>query len=394
MSTEQLGKKSLRMHKALQGKIGIVAKTKINSLEDLSVFYTPGVAAVSKEIARKTCLSFDYTMRANTIAVISDGSAVLGLGNVGPEAAHPVMAGKALLFKEFADIDAFPICLDTQNPDEIVAICKALAPSFGGINLEDISSPRCFEIEKNLQNLGIPVMHDDQHGTAVVVLAGLINALKVVGKDIKKCKIVVNGLGAAGTATALMVSAYAKNQPEMRLIDIDGLVCSRTNLNKFQKNACASVNSTEMKGSLKEAIVGADVFIGLSAPNILSVEMVKAMAKDPIIFAMANPIPEINPGDAKKAGAAVIATGRSDLPNQVNNVLAFPAIFRGALDAKATKITENMKFAAAAALASSVTKPSLNKILPSPLDKSVVKKVAFAVAKAAKKDGVVRPKCV
>lgn len=394
MSTKDLNKKSLQKHRELRGKIGIIAKTKINSLEDLSVFYTPGVAAVSKEIAQKSCLSFEYTMRGNTIAVVSDGSAVLGLGNIGPEAAHPVMAGKALLFKEFADIDAFPICLDTQKTDEIIAVCKAIAPSFGGINLEDISAPRCFEIEEKLQKLGIPVMHDDQHGTAVVVLAGLINALKVVNKKLENCKIVVNGLGAAGTATALMVSHYGKNKPEMRLIDIDGLVCSRNNLNKFQKDACERVNSSKMKGALKEAIVGADVFIGLSAPNILTAEMVEKMAKDPIIFAMANPVPEIDPGVAKKAGAAIIATGRSDFPNQVNNVLAFPAIFRGALDAKATRITENMKFAAAKALSEAVKKPNRDKIIPSPLDKTVVKKVSLAVAKAAKDDKVIRPKCV
>lgn len=394
MSTrDNHGKKSIEAHKMLRGKIGTLSKIKIKTLEDLSVFYTPGVAAVSKAIADKKCLSFEYTSRYNTIAVISDGSAVLGLGNIGPEAAHPVMAGKALLFKEFGGVDAFPICLATQDTDEIVNICKALAPSFGGINLEDISAPRCFEIEKRLQDIGIPVMHDDQHGTAVVVLAGLINALKVVGKKIENCKIVVNGLGAAGTATAMMISEYGKGKPEMRLIDIDGLVCSREQLADHHRQTCQAVNASKLKGSLEQAIVGADVFIGLSAPNVLTKEMVKSMHADAIIFAMANPVPEIDPEIAKDAGARIVATGRSDYPNQVNNVLAFPAIFRGALDARAMKITKNMKIAAATALSKSIGAPTAKKILPSPIDKKAIRAVAKAVSDAAIKDDVIREVC-
>jgi malate dehydrogenase (oxaloacetate-decarboxylating) len=386
-------KKSLQKHKALKGKLEILSKVKIESIEDLATYYTPGVAAVSREIAKNSCKVWDYTIRGNFVAVISDGSAVLGLGNIGPEAAHPVMAGKAILFKEFAGIDAFPICLATQDSDEIVAVCRALAPSFGGINLEDISAPRCFEIERRLQDLGIPVMHDDQHGTAVVVLAGLVNAMKVLGKKLDKCKIVVNGLGAAGTAVALMISEYTNHKAEMRLIDIDGLVCSRDGLDEHKTHVCAKVNSSKMRGTLEEAIKGADIFIGLSAPNILTAEMVKTMNKDAIVFAMANPVPEIDPAEARKGGAKIIATGRSDYPNQVNNVLAFPGIFRGALDARATKITEKMKFAAAEALASAVKKPTVNKILPTPLEKGIAQKIAEAIKKQAIKEGVIRPVC-
>lgn len=384
---------SLVKHKKLRGKISIRPNVRIKSIDDLATFYTPGVAAVSTKIAQKTCRVWDYTMRANTVAVVSDGSAVLGLGNIGPEAAQPVMAGKALLFKEFADIDAFPICLNTQKPSEIIAICKAIAPSFGGINLEDISAPRCFEIERKLQNLGIPVMHDDQHGTAVVVLAGLINATKVIGKKLEDCTVVVNGLGAAGTATALMISDYTSDKVKMHLIDVNGLVCSRSNLNSHKKHVCSVVNASKMRGKLKEAIMGADIFVGLSAPNILTTEMVKLMNSDAIVFAMANPTPEIDPKDAKKGGAKIVATGRSDYPNQANNVLAFPGIFRGALDARATKITKKMKLAAAEALASSVERPSVNKILPSPLEKTVVGKIARAVKTAAIQGGVIRPIC-
>lgn len=389
----QHGKISLKKHKELGGKLSILSKVKIKSIEDLAVYYTPGVATVSKEIAKQKCKIWDYTIRSNTVAVISDGSAVLGLGNIGPEAAQPVMAGKAILFKEFADIDAFPICLDTQDPKEIIKIVKALAPSFGGINLEDISAPRCFEIENKLQNLGIPVMHDDQHGTAVVVLAGLVNATKVLGKKLEDCKIVVNGLGAAGTAVALMISRYTHRKAEMHLIDIDGLVCSRVDLNKYQKSTCKIVKGSKLQGGLKEAIIGADIFIGLSAPNILTSEMVRQMNKDAIVFAMANPVPEIDPDIAKRAGAAIVATGRSDYPNQVNNVLAFPGIFRGALDAKATRITEGMKFAAAEALASAVGKPTIDRILPTPLEDGVADQVAKAVKKAAIKEGIIRPLC-
>lgn len=384
---------SLKKHKELLGKIGIYSKAKVNTINDLATYYTPGVAAVSKAIAEKKCRMWDYTFRKNSVAVISDGSAVLGLGNIGPEAAHPVMAGKALLFKEFAGIDAFPICLGTQETKEIIKTCRYLATSFGGINLEDISAPRCFAIEEALQDLGIPVMHDDQHGTAVVILAGLINATKLVNKTLEKCKIVVNGLGAAGTATALMISEYTKNKAEILLLDSKGLVCGRDGINQAKKNACDAIHSPKILGELKQAMIGADIFIGLSAPNILSEDMVKSMNKDSIIFAMANPVPEIDPEKAKKAGAKIVATGRSDYPNQVNNVLAFPGIFRGALDAGALKITKKMKFAAAMALAKETKNPSINKIIPNPLDKGVATAVAEAVKKAAIAEKVIRSKC-
>ncbi len=384
---------SLDKHKELAGKIGVFSKVKIDSIDDLATYYTPGVAAVSKEIANKVCKVWEYTSRKNTIAVISDGSAVLGLGNIGPEAAHPVMAGKALLFKEFAGIDAFPICLAAQDSKEIINTCKYLAPSFGGINLEDISAPRCFEIEDALQNLGIPVMHDDQHGTAVVILAALINSCKVLHKKLEDCKIVINGLGAAGTATAIMISEYAANKANILLVDSIGLVCSRDGLNKHKKAVCKTISNPKTKGMLKEAMVGADIFIGLSAPNVVTEDMIRSMKKDPIVFAMANPVPEIDPVLAKKAGAKIVATGRSDYPNQVNNVLAFPGIFRGALDAEATKITKNMKFAAALALAKATGEPTIDRILPNPLEKDVAQKVAKAVEKAAISDGVTRSEC-
>ena len=385
------GKISLKRHRELGGKISIALKTRVKTLEDLSVFYTPGVAAVSREIAINSCKIWDYTMRGNSVAVVSDGSAVLGLGNIGPEAAHPVMAGKALLMKEFADIDAFPICLDTQDPEEIIKTVKFLSPSFGAINLEDISAPRCFEIEEALQNIGIPVMHDDQHGTAVVVLAGLINATKVVGKKLEKCRIVICGAGAAGTAIALMLSRFTKNKAEICAIDRQGIACSSED--KTARKVCRATNCKTTTGGLDRAIEEADIFIGVSAPDILKPEMVQKMAEDAIIFAMANPIPEIMPDVAKKAGAAIVATGRSDFKNQVNNVLAFPGIFRGALDARATKITEEMKLAAAMALAKAVVKPTKDKILPSPLEKSVVLKIAQAVKKAAIAQRVIRPAC-
>lgn len=362
-------------------------------MEDLAIFYTPGVAAVSNEIVKSRCKVWEYTARPNLVAVISDGSAVLGLGNIGPEAAHPVMAGKALLFKEFADIDAFPIVLNTQDPNEIIKTVKYLAPSFGGINLEDISAPRCFVIEDALQDLGIPVMHDDQHGTAVVVLAGLINATNVLKKELAKCKVVINGAGAAGSAVAQMISRYTRGRIKMAIIDKEGMVCTRGELDKYKKALCSEVNHEKMHQSLDEAIIGADIFIGLSVGNILDKQMVKKMAKDPIVFAMANPTPEIDPRLAKEAGAAIIATGRSDYPNQVNNVLAFPGIFRGALDAKATRITPEMKLAAALALAGAVKNPTKEKILPTPLEKKVVKIVAKAVRDKAIEQKVTRPIC-
>jgi len=393
MTNRDYDKLALKRHKELLGKISIASKAEVKTMEDLAVYYTPGVAAVSQKIADNTCKIWEYTARSNLVAVISDGSAVLGLGNIGPEAAHPVMAGKALLFKEFADIDAFPLVLDTQDTKEIVKTVKYLAPSFGGINLEDISAPRCFEIEEALQDLGIPVMHDDQHGTAVVVLAGLINATKVLKKDLSKCKIVINGAGAAGSAVALMISRYTRGDVKMAIIDREGMVCTRGDLDEYKKALCSEVNHEKMHQSLHEAIVDADIFIGLSVGNVLDKELVQKMAKDPIIFAMANPTPEIHPKLAKEAGAAIIATGRSDYPNQVNNVLAFPGIFRGALDAKATKITAEMKLAAALALAGAVKNPTREKILPSPLEKHVAKVIAKAVKQKAIEQKVIRPNC-
>jgi len=382
------GKISLKRHKELKGKIEVAAKAKIKSLEDLAVFYTPGVAEVSRQIAKDRAKSWDYTNRSNSVAVISDGSAVLGLGNIGAEAAQPVMAGKALLMKEFAGIDAYPIVLATQDTEEIIKTVKYLAPNFGAINLEDISAPRCFEIEERLQDLGIPVMHDDQHGTAVVVLAGLINATKLVGKKLENCKIVIVGAGAAGTAIALMLAHYTKDKTDICAVDRQGIVCSIED--KLKRKICKATNCKTISGGLDRAIIGADIFIGVSAPNILKQPHIKKMAKDPIVFAMANPIPEIMPDEAKKAGARIVATGRSDFKNQVNNVLAFPGIFRGALDAKVTKITTEMLVAAAEALARSVKNPMVDKILPSPLERLVVKNISRAVKAQAQKEKVIR----
>ncbi len=393
MAKKDFDKLSLKHHRRLLGKISIASKAEIKTMEDLAVYYTPGVAAVSAKIAKSKCKVWEYTARPNLVAVISDGSAVLGLGNIGPEAAHPVMAGKAILFKEFANIDAFPLVLDTQDTQEIIKTIKYLAPSFGGINLEDISAPRCFEIEDALQELGIPVMHDDQHGTAVVVLAGLINATKVLKKDLSDCKIVINGAGAAGSAVALMISRYTRGKVKMAIIDKEGMVCTRGDLDEYKKALCSEVNHEKMHQSLHQAIVDADIFIGLSVGNVLDKEMVKKMAKDPIIFAMANPTPEIDPRLAREVGAAIIATGRSDYPNQVNNVLAFPGIFHGALDAKATRITAEMKLAAALALAGAVKNPTREKILPSPLEKHVAKVIGMAVRDKAIEQKVIRPKC-
>jgi len=396
--------------------IKITSTKKIRSKTDLSVFYTPGIAAVSKEIAKNPKKIFDLTIKKNSVAVVSDGSAVLGLGDIGPEGALPVMEGKSLLFSQFAGIDAFPICLDTQNASEIIQTVKLIAPVFGGINLEDISAPRCFEIEKALQDLGIPVMHDDQHGTAVVVLAGLINALKVVKKEIHNCKIVISGAGAAGVAVTKLIIEYQKLTSEARqisrcsqnhmrlqpskfnaaslfhivLFDSKGAIGpKRTDLN-MSKKELLKITKNKFSGSLEEGIADADIFIGVSAPNILTHNMVKSMHEKAIVFAMANPIPEIDPKIAKKAGARVVATGRSDYKNQINNALAFPGIFRGALDVKAVKITKNMKIAAAKALAMMIVDPTKDRIVPSVLDSKVVDVVAAAVAKAAKKDQVIR----
>lgn len=346
--------------------------------------YTPGVGAVSSAIAEKKEDVWQYTSRRNWVAVVSDGSSVLGLGNIGPEAALPVMEGKAVLFKEFADVDAFPLCLNTQNPDEVIAIVKALAPTFGGINLEDIGAPNCFYIEEELKKqLDIPVFHDDQHGTAIVVYAGLINALKITKRRMEETRFVINGVGAAGVAITRLL--HSQGARDIVLVDSQGIIHrGRKDLSAVKKQLLNITNNEDIKGGLAEALAGRDVFIGVSKGNILSQTMVRSMNKNSIIFALANPIPEIMPDLAKKAGARVVATGRSDFPNQVNNVLAFPGIFRGALDIRAKQITEEMKVAAAHALAKAVKKPSPSLIIPNPLQKGIAEKVAKAVMKAAR----------
>lgn len=373
---------ALEAHKNWNGKLETIAKSKVQTREDLSIAYTPGVAAPCRVIAEDKEQAYQYTLKANTVAVVSDGSAVLGLGNIGPEAAMPVMEGKCVLFKEFGDVNAFPICLDTQDPDEIVATVKAIAPTFGGINLEDISAPRCFEIEERLKKeLDIPVFHDDQHGTAIVVLAGIINALKVVNKKKEDCKVVVNGAGSAGIAITKLLLRYGFK--DVTMCDREGIIGpDYPNLNWMQKEMTNVTNLSHKTGTLKDALVGADIFVGVSAPGIVSKEMVASMAKDSILFAMANPTPEIMPDEAKEAGARVIGTGRSDFPNQVNNVVAFPGIFRGALEARATAITEEMKLAAAETIAGLVDEENLcdDFILPEAFDP----RVAVAVANAIK----------
>jgi len=374
-------KKSIKLHQE-KNVLRVKPNVDIKTRDDLSVYYTPGIAEVSKAIAKDKDQIFNLTIKRNSVAIVTDGSAVLGIGNIGPEAALPVMEGKALLFSEFADIDAFPICLDTQNTSEIIQTVKNIAPGFGGINLEDISAPRCFEIEKALQDLEIPVMHDDQHGTAVVVLAGLINALKVVGKINSNIKIVISGAGAAGTAIAKMILSYSKNKAQITMLDSQGAICDKREALSDEKQDLQIVTQNTSCGKLSEIIRGTDVFIGVSAPNILSSKMVSSMNKGAIVFAMANPMPEIDPALAKKAGAAIVATGRSDFPNQINNVLAFPGIFRGALDTRAKKITKEMLFAAAEALALYIEHPTTENIIPSPLDRGVVKAVSGAVSKA------------
>jgi malate dehydrogenase (oxaloacetate-decarboxylating) len=396
MATDYFGK-SVELHKKLKGKISVEPKIRIKTREDLSLVYTPGVAQPCKDIAKNPELAFDYTIKGNSVAVVSDGSAVLGLGNIGAKAAIPVMEGKALLFKEFADIDAFPLCLDTQDAEKIIETVKAIAPVFGGINLEDIAAPKCFFVEESLQELGIPVMHDDQHGTAIVVLAGLFNATKVSGKPLEAMKIVISGSGAAGTAIARILSCYGdfdktcKSVKDIIVVDSKGIVVTgRPDLNHAKLELSTHTNEENVEGTLNDALVGADVFIGVSAPGVLKASHVKLMAKNPIIFALANPVPEIMPDEAKAAGAAIVATGRSDFPNQVNNALAFPGVFRGALDAKAVRITDGMKVAAARAIAACVKKPSTEEIIPAVLDRNVAKKVAEAVKAAAIKEGVVR----
>lgn len=373
------GKLALQKHRELKGKIGVTLKDALDSPEKLSTYYTPGVAAVSSHVAEHPEEARDYTWLGNNVAVISDGSAVLGLGNIGPYGALPVMEGKSMLFKHFADIDAVPIVLDVHSPDEIVAAVEAIAPSFGGINLEDIAAPQCFEIEERLKkSLKIPVMHDDQHGTAIVVLAGLINAMKVTGRDLKDCRVVVVGAGAAGTAIMKLLDLYA--QPTILAVDSKGIVsASRSDLNDEKKKLLDFTNRQNVSGSLEDALKQADIFIGVSQGGLLTAEMVKTMAKDPIIFAMANPTPEILPDVARAAGAAVVATGRSDFPNQVNNALAFPGIFRGALDNKVTTITDAHKLAAAEAIAGLVEAPDANHIIPSVLEQRLVSVVAETI---------------
>lgn len=373
--------KALLMHEKWNGKLETVSKTPVKTREDLAIAYTPGVAEPCKVIAKDKEAAYKYTMKANTVAVVSDGSAVLGLGNIGPYAAMPVMEGKAVLFKEFGNVNAVPICLDTQDTEEIIKAVTYLAPGFGGINLEDISAPRCFEIEERLKEiLDIPVFHDDQHGTAIVVLAGVINALKVVGKKKEYCRVVVNGAGSAGVAITKLLLTYGF--PNIIMCDKVGIVSKDTEgLNWMQKKMTEVTNLNNETGSLADALKGADIFIGVSAPNIVTPEMVASMNRDSILFAMANPVPEIMPDVAKAAGARVVGTGRSDFPNQVNNVVAFPGIFKGALEGRATQITEEMKLAAAEAIAGLVPADKLSddNIMPEAFDPQVAEVVADAV---------------
>ena len=373
--------KALLMHEKWNGKLETVSKTPVKTREDLAIAYTPGVAEPCKVIAKDKEAAYKYTMKANTVAVVSDGSAVLGLGNIGPYAAMPVMEGKAVLFKEFGNVNAVPICLDTQDTEEIIKAVTYLAPGFGGINLEDISAPRCFEIEERLKEiLDIPVFHDDQHGTAIVVLAGVINALKVVGKKKEDCRVVVNGAGSAGVAITKLLLTYGF--PNIIMCDKVGIVSKDTEgLNWMQKKMTEVTNLNNETGSLADALKGADIFIGVSAPNIVTPEMVASMNRDSILFAMANPVPEIMPDVAKAAGARVVGTGRSDFPNQVNNVVAIPGIFKGALEGRATQITEEMKLAAAEAIAGLVPADKLSddNIMPEAFDPQVAEVVADAV---------------
>ncbi len=373
--------KALQMHETWNGKIETTAKSHVNSREDLAIAYTPGVAEPCKVIAKDPDAAYKYTIKANTIAVVSDGSAVLGLGNIGAKAAMPVMEGKAVLFKEFGGVNAVPICLDTQDTEEIIRTVVNIAPAFGGINLEDISAPRCFEIEERLKELlDIPVFHDDQHGTAIVVLAGIINALKVTGKEKENCRVVINGAGSAGVAITKLLLTYGFSHVTM--CDINGIISqSSPNLNWMQKQMAEVTNLDGKTGTLADALKGADIFVGVSAPNIVTQDMVASMNKDAILFAMANPVPEIMPDLAKAAGAKVVGTGRSDFPNQVNNVVAFPGIFKGALEGRAAQITEEMKLATAKAIAGLVADEDLceDNILPEAFDPRVADAVSRAV---------------
>ena len=379
-----IAQESLRLHEQWQGKLETVPKMRIETREDLALAYTPGVAEPCRKIAENPSDAYKYTMKANTVAVVSDGSAVLGLGNIGPAAAMPVMEGKCALFKTFGGVNAVPLCLDTQDVDEIVETVKRLAPSFGGINLEDISAPRCFEIERRLiDELDIPVFHDDQHGTAIVVLSGVINALRLTGKQKESCRVVVNGAGSAGIAIAKLLLNYGFRN--LILCDKCGIINSRSEgINEVQRAMLATTNLNDEEGTLADAMRGADIFVGVSAPGIVSADMVKSMNSDAILFAMANPTPEIFPDVARAAGARVVGTGRSDFPNQINNVVAFPGIFKGALESRATRITEQMKLAAAEALAALVSADALSEdfIMPEPFDPRAVEAVAAAVAGA------------
>lgn len=382
-------KASLELHRRFKGKIAVVAKMPVRSKDDLATVYSPGVAEPCRAIAADPEAAYEYTIKGNTVAVVTDGTAVLGLGNIGPLAAIPVMEGKAMLFKKFAGIDAFPICLDTTNVDEIVETVRRIAPVFGGINLEDISAPRSFEVEERLQDLGIPVFHDDQHGTAIVVLAALINAAKCLKKDINKLKVVVNGAGAAGVAIAKLLKGFGVENPAIRVANV--VVCDskgiiskgRSDLNASKLEALTFTNNHDVRGGIRDALVSADVFIGVSVANLLTADDIRLMAKDSIVFALANPTPEIMPEEAHKGGAAIVGTGRSDMPNQVNNVLGFPGIFRGALDARVTRITLPMKLAAALAIASCVEKPRRDHIIPTSLNLKVARRVAKAVYEVA-----------
>lgn len=388
-----INEEALKLHEENRGKIEVISKTEVKNMHDLAVVYTPGVAEPCRKIHHKTSEVYKYTSKGNMVAVVTDGTAVLGLGDIGPEAALPVMEGKAVLFKHFANIDAFPICLATKDPDKIVEAVTLIAPGFGGINLEDISAPRCFEIEERLKKiLDIPVFHDDQHGTAIVVLSGLINALKVVGKEIDNIKVVVNGAGASAIAVLkFIMSAGVKNAI---LCDSKGTIYEgrKENMNPVKEEMAKITNKEKIKGTLADAIKGADVFLGLSVAGALKAEMVKTMAADSIIFAMANPTPEIMPDEAKAAGARIVATGRSDFPNQVNNCLGFPAIFKGALKVRASQINEEMKLAAAHALASLISEDELHdeNVIVDVFDPRVVERESEAVAKAAIESGVAR----
>ena len=392
MAEKTVYERSLELHAKTQGKVEVISKVKVENKEDLTLAYSPGVAEPCRAIHKNSDDVYTYTSKGNLVAVVSDGTAVLGLGDIGPLAAMPVMEGKAILFKEFAGVDAFPICLDTKDTEEIIRTVKLIAPVFGGINLEDISAPRCFEIEKRLkEELDIPVFHDDQHGTAIVVCAGLINALKVVGKKMEDVKVVINGAGSAGISICKLMLQFGVG--DVVLVDKAGALCPGQEwMNPAQKAMAEVTNKDKQTGPLTEIIKGKDVFVGVSAPNLVTAEMVGTMAKDAIVFAMANPTPEIMPDVAKAGGAKVVATGRSDFPNQINNVLVFPGIFRGALDVRATDITEEMKLAASRAIASLITDEELNPdyIIPSPFDKRVCGVVAEEVGKVARAQGVAR----